>query len=156
MTSKPTLDDLFDRFLDAACREKSASTVRRYRRVFEHLQNFLDIVDAAPLLGTDPAELLEVERGFGHRGAFARVFDATDFVCCLPAFIDEPWLMTTPADARAQVSLMGRLLVWFERHNCISMWNGACALYEAEAQVRRARLGLCKSAEPRSARAVNP
>lgn len=148
MTLKPTLDDLFDRFLDAECRDKSASTVRRYRRVFEHLQDFLDTVDAAPLLGTDPAELLEVERGFGQRGAFARVFDPTDFVCCLLAFIGEPWLMTAPADARAQVSLMGRLLVWFERSNCISMWNGSCAFYEAEAQVRHARLGLRKRAGP--------
>lgn len=139
MTIQSYEDMLFDRFVADAGRGKTIATQRRYAQVIARLLQFLDQVDVAPHLGTDAAALLEIERDFGRRGAFLRVLDATELVCCLPEFVGAQWLPSESGPARTQISLTGRLLTWMRRHQLIDWSAGACAFYETEAAVRQAR-----------------
>ena len=112
----------------------------RYDKILRRFRYFLDQVDVSSHLGTDPAAILEIERDFGRRGAFLRVFGATELVCCLPEFLDERWIPTRPGEARTQIGLIGKMLPWLTRYRLVDMSVGACAFWEAEAAVRRARL----------------
>ena len=134
-------------FLDEASQDKTVSTRMRYRRIVNRLQYFLDQVDVTPHLGTDPAAMLEVERDFGRRGSFFRVFGATEFVCCLQAFIADPWLPADRVEARTQISLTGRLLRWLDSHRQIDPLIGNCALWEAQAAVKAARSRLTRDVQ---------
>lgn len=131
---------LFDQFLADMSHGKTEATRMRYHQSLRHLRYFLDQVDVSPHLGTDPAAILEIERDFGRRGAFLRVFGATELVCCLPEFLEERWLRTRSGEARTQISLIGRMLPWLTRYRLVDMSVGACAFWEAEAAVRQARL----------------
>lgn len=142
MRDKSFEDTLLERFLTDMSRGAAVATEKRYTRILRHLQFFLDQVDVAPHLGTDPAAILEVERDFGRHGAFLRIFGATELVCCLPEFLDERWLPSRPGYARTQISLIGRLLRWLKYHRLIDMSVGACAFWEAEAAVKQARLAM--------------
>lgn len=133
---------LFDRFLNDLSRGKTEKTRSRYAVVIATLRFFLDQVDVAPHLGTDPAALLEIERDFGRRGAFFRVFGATELVCCLPEFLERPWLPRQRGMARTQISVVGRLIPWLERCDLIDMAIARCAYWEAKAAVKSARLAL--------------
>ena len=133
-------------FLDEASLDKTVSTRIRYHRIVNRLQYFLDQIDVTPHLGTDPAAMLEVERDFGRRGSFFRVFGATELVCCLPAFIEDPWLPADRVEARTQISLTGRLLRWLDSHRQMDPFTGNCALWEAQAAVKAARSRVTKEA----------
>ncbi|MBK5217524.1 MAG: hypothetical protein JJE02_08065 [Propionibacteriales bacterium] len=139
MTKYTSVEQLIVRFLEVESHGKSAATKERYQRVVAHLSDFLDEVDVSRDMGTDPAALLESERQFEPKGAFFRLFDATDLVCCLPTFISERWLLGRLTDARTQVSLVGRLIVWLRRNRFVDMYAGGCAVWDAEAAVARAR-----------------
>lgn len=88
------------------------------------------------------ARLAEARRG--GRGFFGALgLEAA--IACLPRFLEPDWLLETAADARAQVSLIGRLLVWLDRTGSLDPDLLGCAFYEAQAAVRAAQK------QPRSA-----
>lgn len=132
-------------FLVQMCTGRRPQTSARYIRVLGHLGRFaaeveLDVV-ARPL-GTDCATLLGCEREFGRGGAFWRIFGYDELVCCLPGFIEGEWLLPQRADARTQVSLTARLLPWLRRRGIIDMSLCACAYWDAEYAVKKARARL--------------
>lgn len=130
---------LIDDFFRAEAAGKSAATVRRYVRVRERLMAFLDTGDMTLGLGTHPAGLLEAERQFHDAGAFWSLFGPDELVCCLPSFLHESWLPDGVGEARTQISLVSRLLSYVSRHQDIDWQLTACAWYDAEAAVKRAR-----------------
>lgn len=130
---------LIDDFFRAEAVGKSAATIRRYARVRGRLLAFLDTGDMALGLGTHDLALLEAERQFHQTGAFWSVLGLDELVCCLPIFLRETWLPDGAAEARTQISLVGRLLAVLSRHPDFDWRGAACAWYEAEAAVRRAR-----------------
>lgn len=136
---RPDLGVILEQFLASVSTGKTEATRLRYDRVLQRLDEFMDTADAAPHLGTQLATLLAAEREFDRRGAFARLLGAEELVCCLPGFVADEWLGTDVSDARAQVSLAGRLLVWLRRRQLIDMRVCACAFWEAEGAVALAR-----------------
>ena len=82
--------------------------------------------------------LLAAEREFGP-GAFFRVIDFDDLICCLPGFVEPDWLLSMPADRRAQISLTWRLAEFLDRHRLIDRQRVSCAYWDVEGAVRRAR-----------------
>lgn len=139
----PLIDDFFAHEADG----KAAATVRRYARVRARLTHFLDTGDMALGLGTHPATLLEAEREFHDGGAFWTLFGAPELVCCLPSFLHETWLPESTADARAQISLVGRLLTHLSRGGHLAHVDVGCAYWDAEAAVKRARRALADRAQ---------
>ncbi|HET7326234.1 MAG TPA: hypothetical protein VFJ14_03015 [Nocardioidaceae bacterium] len=142
--------DLAD-FLVHVSTGRRPQTSVRYVRVLEHLARFvaeikLDVV--AHQLGTDCAMLLGSEREFDCGSAFWRVFGYDELVCCLPSFIEDEWLLPQHADARTQVSLTARLLPWMRRRGIIDMSLCACAYWDAEYAVKKARARLEVCAKP--------
>lgn len=117
---------------------KTGHTRARYQRVHANLLRFLDHADMAPWTGTHPAALLDAERQFGG-GAFFRVLDFDDLICCLPGFVALEWLLSAPADRRAQISLTARLVVFLDRNRLIDRRRVGCAYWDVEGAVRRAR-----------------
>lgn len=129
-------------------------TSARYDRVISHLARFAAEVDLDVVgrhLGTACASLLGSEREFGPEGSFWRVFGYDELVCCLPAFVQDEWLLGQPAEARTQVSLTGRLLPWMRRRGLIDMSLCGCPYWEAEYAVQQARASLSERM-PRSGR----
>lgn len=133
---------LIDDFFRAEAEGKSAATVRRYARVRVRLMSFLDTGDMSLGLGTHPAALLEAERQFHDTGAFWSLFGPDELVCCLPSFLHENWLPESVGEARTQISLVARLLASLSRHRDFDWQATACAWYDAEAAVKRARREL--------------
>lgn len=142
MTDSSREDMIFDRFLADLSDGKTDRTRSRYAVVIATLRFFLDQIDVAPHLGTEAAALLEIERDFGRRGAFFRVFGAAELMCCLPAFLERPWLPREASMARTQVSVIGRFIRWLERHDLIDMSLARGACWEAKAAVSAARMML--------------
>lgn len=138
---------LIDDFFRAEAEGKSAATVRRYARVRERLNDFLDTGDMSLGLGTHPASLLESERQFHDKGAFWTLFGADELVCCLPSFLHETWLPEQVGEARTQISLVGRLLTMLTKGH-IDRRITQCAVYDAEAEVERARRELARRSHP--------
>lgn len=133
---------LIDDFFRAEAEGRSAATVRRYARVRARLLSFLETGDMSLGLGTYPASLLESERQFHDTGAFWALFGADELVCCLPSFLHETWLPEEVGEARTQISLVGRLLSSLSRNRDIDWQTTACAWYDAESAVKRARREL--------------
>lgn len=117
---------------------KTAHTRARYERVHRQLLQFLDHADMARWTGTHPAALLAAERQFGQ-GAFFRVFDFDDLICCLPGLVGPDWLLPMPADRRAQISLTWRLAEFLDRNRLIDRQRVSCAYWDVEGAVRQAR-----------------
>ncbi|MET0931626.1 MAG: hypothetical protein ABWX74_19045 [Aeromicrobium sp.] len=138
---------LIDDFFQAEAEGKSAATVRRYARVRERLTAFLDTGDMSLGLGTHMAALLESERQFHDSGAFWTLFGPAELVGCLPSFLHETWLPGQVAEARTQISLVGRLLTVL-RQGHIDRRLTQCAVYDAEAAVARARRDLARRSHP--------
>lgn len=140
---------LIDDFFRAEAEDRSAATVRRYARVRQRLVHFLDTADMALGLGTHPATLLDAERQFHDSGAFWTLFGPAELVCCLPSFLHATWLPESAADARAQISLVGRLLKHLSRGGWLDRVDVTCAYWDAEAAVKRARREVAaRSHEP--------
>lgn len=140
MTDISYEDQILGSFLDDMSRGKTESTRAGYAAVIAKLHLFLDRVDVAPHLGTDPAALLEIERDFGRHGAFFRVLSATELVCCLPEFLERPWLPLKRGSMRTHISLIGRLLPWMADRGFIDLSIGGCAYIDARRAVYEARI----------------
>ncbi|WP_152365994.1 hypothetical protein [Microlunatus speluncae] len=111
-SSSPTASALgaqLEQFFADAGGRVAARTRARYERVHARLLRFLEEVDVTDLLGSEPQAVLAMERQFGRTGAFQRLHDPEEFVCCLPVFLSPDWLLPDPADARSQVVLTERL-----------------------------------------------
>lgn len=135
---------LIDDFFRAEVEGRSTATARRYLRVRPRLTDFLETGDMTLGLGTHPAALLEAERQFHDSGAFWTLFGPDELVCCLPSFVHDTWLPAGVAQARTQVSLVGRLLTHLGRQPLIDRQITACALHEAVAAVAHARRQLAR------------
>ncbi|WP_370618471.1 hypothetical protein [Mumia sp. Pv 4-285] len=136
MTSSPS--PILADFLADVQRDRTARTQRAYAGVVLHLQHYLDTADMCPHLGTHDGTLLAQERQVtGSEGSFFRLFGPGELLCCLPGFLDDPWLASTP-QPRSHVALVGRLLRFLDRRGLVGP-TGRCAWYDAEAAVRRAR-----------------
>lgn len=127
---------------------KTESTLRRYQQVHAQLLAFLDDVDPRPWLGPGPAALLEAERHAGGRGAFFRIFDMDELVCCLPGFLADEWLLPGRTNARTQVSLVDRLMRRLLAAGRIDLRDLGCAWFEAESVVLRVRRELHAASQP--------
>jgi hypothetical protein len=130
---------LIDDFFSSAADGRSLATARRYLRVRSRLYAFLDTADMTLGLGSEPASLLEAERQFHVSGAFWTLFGPDELACCLPSFLHETWLPASTAEARTQISLVGRLL---------PRLGSSCGRHEAEAAVVRARRQLAERPAP--------
>lgn len=142
----PSIEVDLRTFLAEASAGRKEATCARYRRVLDHLRRYLETVDAGQVLGTYYGNLLDAEREFHPDGAFARLFTAHDVILCLPGFVDEAWLLPTPADARSQISLTERLLRWIGLHRPSDGSFCSCGVYECKAAIRRARIVLRRPA----------
>ena len=138
---------IFDDFFRTESEGRAAATVRRYAAVRGRLYAFLDTADMTLGLGTQPADLLEAERQFHTSGAFWTLFGPDELVCCLPSFVHDTWLPSGLADARAQVSLAGRLLTHLGQRPELDRQAVSCAMYEAQDAIARARRALGRRAE---------
>ncbi|KAA1423881.1 hypothetical protein FE697_010015 [Mumia zhuanghuii] len=118
--------------------DRTARTQRAYAAVVLHLQRYLDTDDMSPHLGTHDGTLLAHEREVaGAEGSFFRLFGPGELLCCLPGFLEGPWLETTP-HPRSHVALTARLLRHLDRRGFVGSAY-RCAWYDAEDAVRRAR-----------------
>ena len=117
MTNSTHETHLLEDFLSEVGRGKTHETRIRYRRILGRLQYFLDGLDVAPLVGTEVAALLEIERDFGRLGAFFRVVGPDQLARCLPEFVGPDWLPASRLEARMQISLVGCLVRWLERRS---------------------------------------
>ncbi|MCW2748675.1 MAG: hypothetical protein JWP10_1817 [Nocardioidaceae bacterium] len=142
MTTNFAYHQMFDSFLAEVSLGRQRVTRQRYQRVFTHLDLFLDHVDVTPHLGTHPAALLSAEREFDSAGAFQRVFGPFELMCCLPGFIEPPWLLPGAQEARVQVSLTGRLLAWLRTNGYVDVHIDSCAYLETKSIIDRARRAL--------------
>ncbi|MBC7630611.1 hypothetical protein [Aeromicrobium sp.] len=142
---------LIDDFISEEGSTRTATTTRRYERMRARLTYFLDTADMADSLGAQNATLLEAEREFHEQGAFWQVFGPDELVCCLPAFLADPWIPGSVVQARTQISLTGRLLTYLSRRRLLDFSLVRCAFLEAEAAVVQARADLsvrARAAEP--------
>ncbi|MEJ7634374.1 hypothetical protein [Aeromicrobium sp.] len=133
---------LIDDFFAKEGTGRAGATVRRYARVRDRLQHFLDTGEMADWLGTHPATLLSAEREFHERGAFWQLFGPDELVCVLPGFVREPWMPDSVGEARTQISLVSRLLSHLSRKRLLDFSVVRCAYWEAEAAVKQARSDL--------------
>ncbi|MGH1562197.1 hypothetical protein [Mumia sp. DW29H23] len=125
-------------FLADVQRDRTARTQRAYADVVQHLQRYLDTADMCRHLGTYGGTLLTQEREIsGAAGSFFRLFGPGELIFCLPGFLEEPWLLTTP-QPRSHLALTDRLLRWLDRRGVVGA-DYRCAWYEAGAAVRQAR-----------------
>ena len=134
------------RFFAAEGLSVTPSTRERYQRVLAHLLHYLDTVDVAPYLGTGPATLLASERQFVSENAFFRIFGFDELVCCLEGFVEPRHLLPKRGEARSQVRLVEKLLKRLRRDQLIDMPVVACAYFDAEEAVARARRFLASHA----------
>lgn len=142
---------LIDDFFDTLCAGRRPTTARRYQRIRHRLYEFLDTGDLTLGLGSDQATLLEAERQFHDSGAFWSVFGPDELVHCLPSFLHETWLPDGGAQARAQITVVSRLLRSLAGHD-LDWQVTRCAYWEAEAAVAQARRDLAR----RPAASVDP
>jgi len=143
---------LIDDFFAALAEGRTAETTRRYERVRHRLYDFLDTGDMTLGLGTEQASLLEAERQFHDSGAFWSLLGADELVYCLPSFLHATWLPEGDGEARAQITVLARLLKSLARHD-LDWQVTKCAYWEAEAAVTQARRDLKRRAtEPDEAR----
>jgi len=129
---------LIDDFFASLCEGRRAETARRYARVRHRLMSFLDTGDMTLGLGTTEVALLEAERQFHDSGAFWALFGPDELVCCLPSFLHETWLPEGDGEARAQISVVSRLLKSLAGRD-LDWTVTRCAYWEAEAAVTEAR-----------------
>ena len=126
-------------FVEAEGFARTARTRARYRHVLTLLLRYLDEADLSRYLGTIDIDLLEEERRAGAEGSFLRLLSLDELVCCLPGFLEHPWLPHAPGQRRTHVSLVDRLLRHLRLARLVDLGRVACALYEAEAAVQGAR-----------------
>lgn len=126
-------------FADEGSRVADRTRVR-YGRVHALLLRFLEEVDVTDLLGSEPQTVLAMEREFGRTGAFQRLHDPEELVCCLPTFLSADWLLPDPADARSQLALTERLTRLIYRIHRYDLRTCCCTfdqVYAAAAAARR-------------------
>ena len=126
-------------FVEAEGFARTARTRARYRHVLTQLLRYLDEADLSRHLGTIDLDLLEEERRAGSEGSFLRLLGLDELVCCLPGFLEHPWLPYAPGQRRTHVSLVDRLLRHLRLARLVDLGRVACALHEAEAAVQWAR-----------------
>lgn len=130
------------RFIDDEGAARRSRTRHRYHRVLTHLLLYLDTADVEPHLGTGPAVLLAGERRLGSECSFFRIMGFDELVASLPGFVEPEWMLPTRGDARSQLNLTERMLNRLRRDRLIDMGVVACAYWEAQAAVGRARRRL--------------
>lgn len=111
----PLIDDFFLRLAEG----RKAETVRRYARVRLRLYDFLDVDDMAEWLGADDATLLAAEREFVRDGAVWALFGIDGVLRCLPGFLTEAQMPTSAAEARMQVSVIGRFVIDLRKRHLV-------------------------------------
>ncbi|MCW2830724.1 MAG: hypothetical protein JWP31_1416 [Aeromicrobium sp.] len=114
-TRAATWATVLDDFIDRESRGRSAATCRRYARVRGRWREMLDE------LGVD-----------GDLGAAV-------LVECVPAFLDDEWLLDSDADARTQVSLTTRLMTRLRLTRLVVPRQMLRGWLDAEAAVFQAR-----------------
>jgi hypothetical protein len=101
---------LIDDFFEGLAQGRKAETVRRYVRVRHRFYDYLDLDDMTQWLRPADATLLAAEREFCREGAFWTVLGTEALLQCLPGFVAVDVLPSGTAEARMQVSVVGRLL----------------------------------------------
>ena len=137
----PTLAPLFDVFFRDQVDGQSPAAASRTRAVRAHLEAYLD-EHADGVLTTGSLALLNAEREFAARGAFVRTMHADDLLFALPGYLTPGHRMPTPAAARSQVVLVGRLAQWLWTEGHLPRHGLECGIHELEAALSRARRDL--------------
>ena len=137
-----SLGALLDQFFADECGRVGDRTRVRYGRVHALLLRFLEEIDVTDLLGSEPQTVLAMEREFGRTGAFQRLHDPEELVCCLPVFLSTDWLLPDLADARSQLVLTERLTRLIYRIHRYDLRTCSCTFDQvyAAAAARRARI----------------
>lgn len=133
----PLIDTFFLRLAEG----RKPETVRRYARVRLRLYDFLDVDDMIEWLGPDDATLLAAEREFVRDGAVWSVFGLDGVLRCLPGFLTEARLPTSAAEARMQVSVIGRFVTDLRNRHMVPR-EDVQSLLIARRAVMRARTRL--------------
>lgn len=133
----PLIDDFFLGLAEG----RRPETARRYARVRHRLYDFLDTDDMRQWLDPDEATLLAAEREFAREGAVRAVVDLEGLLRCLPGFVGEEPLPTGDAEARMQISVVGRLVVHV-RDDHLAPGEHQQSVAVATRAVRRARLAV--------------
>jgi len=141
----PTLAPLFDVFFRDQVDGQSPSAATRTRAVRADLEAYLD-EHADRTLTTGSLALLNAEREFSPRGAFVRTMHADDLLFALPGYLTPERRMRTPAAARSQVVLIGRLAQWLWTEGHLPRHGLECGIHELEAALSRARRELVATA----------
>lgn len=143
MTTQPAnIESVLEAFLRYVGTGRAEATQTRYRRVIDHLHQYLDSADVAFWLGTEPAELIACEREFEADHAMARIFGMDELLCVLPGFLAPLWLMGRPADARTQVSLIDRMVHTDLVRGLAQEGHLGCVIHDCVRAVRDARAEL--------------
>jgi hypothetical protein len=106
-------------------------------RVRRHLDTYLD-TEAERYLTTGERTLVDAERQLDPAGAVARVTGPEALVAALPGFLDAAWVMPGPADARAQLRVVGGLVRWIVDRGLVAQEGMACDLLEVEVSLAHA------------------
>ena len=137
----PTLAPLFDVFFRDQVDGQSPAAASRTRAVRADIEAYLD-EHADDTLTTGSLALLNAERQFAPRGAYVRTMHADDLLFALPGYLAPKHRMRTPAAARSQVVLVGRLAQWLWTEGHLPHQGLECGIHELEAALSRARREL--------------
>lgn len=142
-------ETLLNQFFAEQASRRSPAVQRRYERVHQHLALFLAKADLSSLLTPYERAALDAERRLG--GVFLDALGFDELVVCLPLFLSPDWRLTPAMDARAQVSLTGKLIAWLDDGDHFAPDMVRCAVYEAQNAVRSAQQLLRAPTPPAAA-----
>jgi hypothetical protein len=138
---EPTACAIIETIEDALTIDRTPATRHRYARARARLEAYLESLGGAMLTDAG-ASMLEVERALDPDGALLRVATAEDLVYALPGFISLERPRLPVSDVRAQLRLAEQCRRFIERRGLVDFGAHACAMWEVDGALRRARAAL--------------
>ncbi|WP_166982834.1 hypothetical protein [Paramicrobacterium fandaimingii] len=134
----PTIEELLVPFFIEQTAGKTGKRLRRVQEVERHLREYLQTAGHR-ILTTWSLGILNLERQFHPDDAFIRCMHADDLLYTLATFIEPAWLSDDRIQARVQVGIAEKLMLWLRENGLVTYADVSCELQRLVVAIYRVK-----------------